>query len=73
MHNNRSATREIYPTRFRYVVVALLIANISSILAPTLSGLLVEQYGYNSMFLAAAIASVIGVIAMLSVGTGVFR
>ena len=48
------------------------IANISSIAAPTLTGYLVKSHGYNAMFIAAGIVSLIGMIAMLNVRPGVF-
>jgi sugar phosphate permease len=47
------------------------ITNIATILAPTLTGFLVVIYGYSSMFVAAAIAAVIGMIAMAFVKPGV--
>ncbi len=43
------------------------ITNTATIIAPTLTGFLVVSYGYSSMFTAAAVASVIGMIAMLFV------
>ncbi|MCM3734962.1 hypothetical protein M3215_03800 [Bacillus cytotoxicus] len=46
------------------------IANIATILAPTLTGSLVAKYGYQAMFLAAAIAVVIGMLAMVFVKPG---
>src|ERR1700744_508052 len=47
------------------------IANIASILAPTLTGYLVTGHGYSAMFIAAAVATVIGMLAMLLVRPGV--
>ncbi|MBO1582865.1 MFS transporter [Bacillus sp. XF8] len=46
------------------------IANLATILAPTLTGSLVARYGYQAMFLAAAIAVVIGMLAMVFVKPG---
>ena len=46
------------------------ITNTATIIAPTLTGFLVFSYGYSSMFTAAAIASVIGMVAMLFVKPG---
>ena len=43
------------------------IINTASIIAPVLTGVLVVNYGYSAMFNAAAIAAVIGSIAMLFV------
>src|SRR5699024_7613933 len=40
------------------------ITNTATIIAPTLTGFLVIMYGYSSMFVAAAVAAVIGMIAM---------
>ena len=42
-------------------------ANIASILAPTLTGYLAARHGYSVMFVAASIATAIGMIAMLQV------
>ena len=47
------------------------IANIASVLAPTLAGILSAKYGYSSMFVATSVATAIGVIAMLQVKPGV--
>jgi sugar phosphate permease len=47
------------------------ITNIATVLAPTLTGFLVMNYGYSSMFVAAGIAAVIGMIAMAFVKPGV--
>lgn len=47
------------------------ITNIATIVAPTLTGFLVVSYGYSSMFVAAAIAAVIGMMAMIFVKPGV--
>lgn len=44
--------------------------NISSIVAPTLTGVLVMKYGYTSMFVSAAIAAIVGVVAMVFVNPG---
>lgn len=49
------------------------IANVSSVVAPTLTGHLVDRLGYNSMFTAAAVVSAVGMFAMLMVRPGVFR
>ncbi|OMP66522.1 MFS transporter [Domibacillus epiphyticus] len=46
------------------------ITNTATIIAPTLTGFLVVSYGYPSMFVAAAVASVIGMTAMLFVKPG---
>lgn len=46
------------------------ITNIATIVAPTLTGVLVSDYGYGAMFTAAAIATFIGMIAMLFVKPG---
>ncbi|MBO9536173.1 MFS transporter [Herbaspirillum sp.] len=47
------------------------IANIAAVLAPTLTGILSAKYGYSSMFIATAVATAIGVVAMLQVRPGV--
>jgi ACS family hexuronate transporter-like MFS transporter len=47
------------------------IANIAAVLAPTLTGILSAKYGYSSMFIATAVATTIGVLAMLQVRPGV--
>nr|WP_315594979.1 MFS transporter [uncultured Cupriavidus sp.] len=47
------------------------LANIASVLAPTLAGILSARYGYSSMFVATAVATTIGVFAMLQVRPGV--
>lgn len=46
------------------------IANAASVIAPTLSGVLTYRYGYSSIFAAAAVATGIGMIAMLLVRPG---
>jgi sugar phosphate permease len=46
------------------------ITNIATIVAPTLTGVLVAGYGYSAMFTAASIAAVIGMIAMIFVKPG---
>lgn len=46
------------------------ITNTATIIAPTLTGFLVVSFGYSSMFTAAAIASMIGMVAMLFVKPG---
>ncbi|PAL03263.1 MFS transporter [Peribacillus simplex] len=46
------------------------ITNFATILAPTLTGFLVATNGYSSMFVAAAIASVVGMVAMAFVKPG---
>lgn len=46
------------------------IANIATILAPTLTGYLVVSYGYPSMFIVAAILAAIAMGAMLFVKPG---
>jgi predicted MFS family arabinose efflux permease len=48
------------------------ITNIATVVAPTLTGYLVVTYhGYSAMFVAAAIAAVIGMIAMMFVKPGI--
>ncbi len=47
------------------------IANTASFIAPTLTGYLTMKYGYSSMFVAAAIATAIGMTAMLTVRPGI--
>jgi sugar phosphate permease len=46
------------------------ITNIATIVAPTLTGVLVASSGYSAMFIAAAVAAVIGMLAMLFVKPG---
>ncbi len=46
------------------------ITNTATIIAPTLTGFLVFNFGYSSMFTAAAVASAIGMLAMLLVKPG---
>ncbi|CAM4227134.1 MFS transporter [Bacillus manliponensis] len=46
------------------------IANIATILAPTLTGYLVVSYGYSSMFVVASMLAMIGMSAMLFVKPG---
>jgi len=50
-----------------------LFAATASIIAPTLTGILVSAYGYNSMFVAAGIVMAIGMLSMLMVRPGEFR
>nr|WP_071000363.1 MFS transporter [Methylobacterium sp. C1] len=45
-------------------------ANIGSVLAPTLAGILASAYGYQAMFIATAVATGIGMAAMLLVRPG---
>lgn len=47
------------------------LSSIGAVLAPTLTGYLVSQYGYNAMFTAAAVATGVGMFAMLMVRPGV--
>lgn len=47
------------------------ITNIATILAPTLTGYLVAKNGYGSMFVATAVATAVGMVAMLLVRPGV--
>ena len=47
------------------------ITNIATIIAPTLTGFLVALYGYNSMFIATAVATAVGMLAMIFVKPGV--
>ncbi len=44
--------------------------NIATIVAPTLTGVLVKGYGYSAMFTAAAVAACIGMVAMAFVKPG---
>jgi sugar phosphate permease len=44
--------------------------NIATIVAPTLTGVLVANYGYTSMFIAAVVAVAIGMVAMIFVKPG---
>ncbi|WP_448684868.1 MFS transporter [Achromobacter xylosoxidans] len=46
-------------------------ANIASVLAPTLTGYLAARHGYSVMFVAASVATAVGMIAMLQVRPGV--
>lgn len=46
------------------------IANSAAIIAPTLTGFLTMEYGYSAMFIAAAVATGVGVVAMLLVRPG---
>lgn len=46
------------------------ITNTATIIAPMLTGFLVVQFGYSSMFVAAAIASAVGMLAMVFVKPG---
>lgn len=46
------------------------IANIAAVLAPTLAGILAAQYGYNSIFVAAGVATLVGMVAMFFVKPG---
>jgi sugar phosphate permease len=46
------------------------IANIASVLAPTLTGYLVADHGYSAMFLAASVATAVGMFAMIWVRPG---
>jgi MFS family permease len=60
------------PTRAgTYGGVTHFFTNIATIVAPTLTGFLVGSYGYPSMFIAAVVAVVIGMVAMLFVNPGV--
>lgn len=53
-----------------YSGVSLFIMNIAAIVAPTLTGVLVATNGYSAMFVAAAIATSMGMIAMIFVKPG---
>lgn len=53
-----------------YSGITHFIANIATILSPTLAGVLAMSYGYNAMFIATAVATMIGVLAMLSIKPG---
>jgi len=44
--------------------------NIATVVAPTLTGALVAAYGYPSMFTAAMVAALIGMLAMIFVKPG---
>ena len=46
-------------------------ANIGAVLAPTLAGVLATAYGYQAMFIATAVATGVGMAAMLLVSPGV--
>ncbi|MGQ3379628.1 MFS transporter [Priestia endophytica] len=46
------------------------IANLATIIAPTLTGSLVASYGYNAMFTAAAFAVIVGMVSMIFVKPG---
>jgi sugar phosphate permease len=46
------------------------IINIATIVAPTLTGALVTSSGYSAMFIAAAVATIIGMVAMIFVKAG---
>ncbi|MFB5188800.1 MFS transporter [Alicyclobacillus fastidiosus] len=46
------------------------ITNIATVMAPTLTGFLVSAHGYHAMFIASAVASVIGMVAMMFVKPG---
>lgn len=48
-------------------------ANIATVVAPTLTGFLVAAHGFDSMFIATAVATCIGVVAMAFVQPGRFR
>jgi ACS family hexuronate transporter-like MFS transporter len=45
-------------------------ANTATILAPTITGILASKYGYSAMFVATAIVTSIGMVAMLLVSPG---
>lgn len=47
------------------------ITNIATIVAPTLTGFLVALHGYNSMFIATAVATAVGMVSMIFVRPGV--
>lgn len=53
-----------------YSGVMHFISNIATVLAPTLTGYIVVDYGYPAMFTAAAIAAAIGMVAMFFVKPG---
>lgn len=53
-----------------YSGITHFIANIATILSPTLAGVLAMNYGYNAMFIATASATAIGLFAMLSIRPG---
>ncbi|MEJ7160139.1 MFS transporter, partial [Staphylococcus caprae] len=42
----------------------------ATIIAPTLTGILVSSYGYKSMFISAVVSAVIGIVAMIFVRPG---
>jgi len=46
------------------------IANLAAIIAPTLTGVLTQQHGYDAMFIAAAVATAVGMTAMVLVKPG---
>ncbi len=45
-------------------------ANTATILAPTITGILASKYGYSAMFVATAVVTTIGMLAMLLVSPG---
>lgn len=49
------------------------LSNIGAVLAPTLTGYLVSQSGYGAMFTAAAVATCVGMVAMLMVRPGPWK
>ncbi|MFJ8064739.1 MFS transporter [Psychrobacillus sp. NPDC096426] len=53
-----------------YGGISHFICNLATIIAPTLTGVLVINYGYPSMFIAAVVAVVIGMVAMMFVKPG---
>lgn len=60
------------PTRAgTYGGISHFITNIATIVAPTLTGFLVMLHGYNSMFIATAVATAIGMLAMIFVRPGI--
>ena len=47
--------------------ITLFIASSSTIIAPTITGLLVQAFGYSGMFLAGGAVSLVGAVAMISI------
>ncbi|GMA48840.1 hypothetical protein GCM10025857_01970 [Alicyclobacillus contaminans] len=53
-----------------YGGVTHFITNIATVVAPTLTGFLVSVSGYHAMFIASAVASIVGMLAMMFVKPG---
>ncbi len=50
--------------------ISLFIASSSTIIAPTVTGMLVQSFGYDGMFLAGGAVSLVGALAMISIRLG---